>query len=199
MDYRSCLERIAEGNEHAFAELYSAMRTGLIAQAQAVLAGDIAAAEDAVDEAFLHIWQYAAKYGGHGAAAGWVRRIVRNKAIDRLRKEGRRVSVLPPESFLDIADTGMRPDGQRDAQDMSSRIAAALDHLSPAQRECIVLAYFNELSVEQISEATGAPAGTVKTRLHYARKALKKALGSSELGTPYAAHSPATPQLALAG
>ncbi|GMN13843.1 RNA polymerase sigma factor [Altererythrobacter sp. MTPC7] len=181
MDCRICLQKIAEGSESAFEQLYSAMKGGLVAQAQAILAGDMAAAEDAVDEAFLHIWQNADRYAGHGAAAGWIRRIVRNKAIDRLRKEGRRVSILPPESFSEIVDTGPRPDAPSHARDMTSRIAFALGSLSPAHRECVTLAYFNELSVQDIADATGVPVGTVKTRLHYARKVLRKALGSSEL------------------
>ncbi len=193
MNCQIYLSRIADGDHAAFSDLYKAMRTGLLAQARALLAGDIAAAEDAVDEAFMDIWQHAGNYGGRGSANGWVRRIVRNKAIDRLRREGKRESVLPPESFLQVTDNAPAQDSHLHEQDTSTRIRAAIERLSPAQREAVVLCYFNEMSVQDIAEATGVPEGTVKTRLHYARKMLKGDLCVGDIvhAVPEAATLPA--------
>lgn len=176
MNCQLYLHRIADGDQAAFSDLYKAMRTGLLAQARALLAGDIAAAEDAVDEAFMDIWQHAGNYGGRGSANGWIRRIVRNKAIDRLRREGKRESVLPPESFLQISDNAPAQDSHLHEQDTSTRIRTAIGRLSPTQREAVVLCYFNEMPVQEIADATGVPEGTVKTRLHYARKMLQRDL-----------------------
>ena len=184
MNCHSCLERIAQGDDAAFAHLYRSMRTGLLAQAQALLAGDIAGAEDAVDEAFLDIWRRAGSFSGTGSAAGWVRRIVRNKAVDRLRKTGDRETVCEPVAFRERPDPAAGPEETALARNGRTRIRAALDILNPDQREAVVLCYFHEMPLEEIAEATGAPVGTVKTRLYYARRLLREHLSGTREAMP---------------
>jgi RNA polymerase sigma-70 factor (ECF subfamily) len=72
------LNLIAGGDRTAFTGLYTRAQPELARYAAALLAGDVDAALDVVDEAFLNIWRDAGRYTGMGSADGWVRRIVRN-------------------------------------------------------------------------------------------------------------------------
>src|SRR5690606_7929429 len=84
------LAAVARGDRLAFSRLYSQMHQPLGRYAGALLAGDIDAAMDVVDEAFMAIWKDAGRYDGAGSAEGWIRRIVRNKAVDWLRRRRER-------------------------------------------------------------------------------------------------------------
>ena len=85
------LRAIAQGNEVAFTRLYRSESRALLVFARGLLAGDHSAAEDAVDFAFVAVWQSAGRFKGqiNGHAKAWLRRIVRNKAVDWLRSNGR--------------------------------------------------------------------------------------------------------------
>jgi RNA polymerase sigma-70 factor, ECF subfamily len=169
------LKGIANGDRAAFVRLWRATQPEFIRYATGLLAGDRSAAEDAVDEAFIAIWQQSGRYNGRGNAMGWMRRIVRNKAIDWLRKQ------------RDIPMSGdPQMDGQLDASavptpfDIAERtsaaatLRAALVTLSVEQREAVWLCYFEEKSLQAIAEIAGCPENTVKTRLFHARKALRE-------------------------
>jgi RNA polymerase sigma-70 factor, ECF subfamily len=169
------LKGIANGDRAAFVRLWRATQPEFIRYATGLLAGDRSAAEDAVDEAFIAIWQQSGRYNGCGNAMGWMRRIVRNKAIDWLRKQ------------RDIPMSGdPQMDGQLDASavptpfDIAERtsaaatLRAALVTLSVEQREAVWLCYFEEKSLQAIAEIAGCPENTVKTRLFHARKALRE-------------------------
>jgi RNA polymerase sigma-70 factor (ECF subfamily) len=61
----------------------------------------------------------------------------------------------------------------------AARIHAGLDRLDPAQREVLVLRFLEELSYEQIGEIVDCPLGTVRSRIHYAKAALRRVLESN--------------------
>ena len=172
VELETLLSRIAGGDQTAFAALYEAQRRSMLAHAAGVLAGDMSDAEDAVDEAFLDIWQQAGKFAGTGSAAGWIRRIVRNKAINLLRKKGGRENIKPQIFFTDIADERRNPEEYLLLDDEQRWLKSVLAVLSPEQREAITLCYFEGLSMQEISETVDCPINTVKTRLHYARTRL---------------------------
>lgn len=179
MDNRALLKQIDGGDHKAFAALYEAHRRPMIAYAAAILGGDRSSAEDAVDEAFTDIWKRAGSYNGQGSAGGWIRRIVRNKSIDLLRKtSGKEIGVS--EGFLEaVADAEPGPEEQAIFGDQSAWLKRALLILNSDQRETVVLCYFNELSLQEIAETMNCPANTVKTRLHHARRKLHSWMESS--------------------
>jgi RNA polymerase sigma-70 factor, ECF subfamily len=169
------LQQIARGDRAAFSRVYLATRLDFARYATGLLAGDRDAAEDAVDEAFIAIWQQADRYDGRGSAIGWMRRIVRNKAIDWLRKQRE-------TTFADTSD-GLNTDTQRDDaptpfeaaahKSTAKALRAALDRLSFDQREAVWLCYFEDRSLSEIAEIAGCPENTVKTRLFHARRILR--------------------------
>jgi len=172
------IEAIAGGDRGAFATLYRAKCSTLIAYASAMLAGDRASGEDVVDEAFLDVWRSAASFAGAGDADGWIRRIVRNKAVDLLRKR-REVISDDPWQHDDAAQnsaTVPTPFDHAVASDRSAGLRQALGQLPPEQREAVWLCYFEELPLRDIAAIAGCPENTVKTRLFHARKRMRSLL-----------------------
>ena len=176
IDTEASLRGIAKGNREAFSALYRCWQPLLVRFATGLLGGDRAAAEDVVDEALLAVWQQAGRFAGTGSAAGWLRRIVRNKAIDWLRRQ--RESLLPADAMAAITDNlaSPAPGACELAEQHSARSALvkAMGTLSVEHREAIWLCYFEELSIQEIAEIAGCPANTVKTRLFHARRILRE-------------------------
>jgi RNA polymerase sigma-70 factor, ECF subfamily len=175
MDIAALLRRIAEGDRAAFTQLYAGLQLKMLRYATGLLAGDASAAADAVDDAFMAIWRTAASYGSAGSAEGWVRHIVRNKAIDLIRKAGERPlgsddAVAKMAAIPDDADT---PADTAEKKDAARELRAALERLTPDHREVIWLCYFEDLPLADIATQIGCPENTVKTRLFHARKQLK--------------------------
>lgn len=175
-DLDALLRATAQGNRTAFDQLYRVQQRPMLAYAAGLLAGDRAAAEDAVDEAFVDVWRQAGAFAGSGSAAGWIRRIVRNKAVDWLRKSGRarHGEWVPAEDIR--RDERPGPEGDALAADAAGWLRRALGQLNLDQRETVLLCYFEERSLDEIAAIMGCPAGTVKSRLFHARQSLRQLL-----------------------
>jgi RNA polymerase sigma-70 factor, ECF subfamily len=169
------ISKIAGGDRAAFTRLWRATQPECIRYATGLLAGDRSAAEDAVDEAFVAIWQQSGRYDGRGNAMGWMRRIVRNKAIDWLRKQ-RDVPMTGEPQMEDLSPNSAQVPTPFDLAAQAStadRLRAALTTLSLEQREAVWLCYYEEKSLREIADIAGCPENTVKTRLFHARRALR--------------------------
>ena len=131
-------------------------------------------AEDAVQEAFLSIWNNRSSYRSQqGTVAAWLLTVVRHRAIDGVRHNGsydtRRASddqlqYLPAPD--DVCETAI----QRDEDD---RLHASLAMLPEAQQEVITLAYYGQLSHTEIATHLGLPSGTVKGRMRLGLRKLR--------------------------
>ncbi|WP_043711259.1 sigma-70 family RNA polymerase sigma factor [Corallococcus macrosporus] len=170
---RALLQRVALGSPQAMQDVYA--RCGGRGFAIALrLLPTRADAEEVLQESFLEVWRRAREFDpDRGGLEGWVTTIVRTRAIDRLRAQGTVARVAegashqgPPVSAMPTA-----PDEAASQEESRARVQEALAQLPPEQREVVELAYFEGLSQREISERTGHPLGTVKTR---ARLALEK-------------------------
>ena len=107
--------------------------------------------------------------------ATWLYRIARNKAISHRRSHGARAADLaeiigdPAAAAEDEADT-------LEEFENAEAVHRALDELSLAHREALTLHFLQDLSLEQIADVLDVPIGTVKSRLHHAKRALRKVL-----------------------
>jgi RNA polymerase sigma-70 factor (ECF subfamily) len=136
-------------------------------------------AEDVVQEAFLSLWRNAHRYDpGRASMRTWLCRIVRNRAIDRLRgtagrqRGDRSLDELTALcSTTDVVSDVLRHEEAR-------TITAALAALPPSQREAIELAYYGGYSQTEIAAMTVCPLGTVKSRTRLAIRALSASLAS---------------------
>ncbi len=136
------------------------------------LLGDATEAEDATQESLAKAWHGWLRLRDRDRAGAWFDRIVANTCKDRLR-ERRNVRVLGLDD--EAADTPGARDPFRDAlsRDEVGRLVGAL----PVDQQLIVaLRFWRDLSLDEIAERLELPLGTVKSRLHYAMKSLRRQL-----------------------
>jgi RNA polymerase sigma-70 factor, ECF subfamily len=170
------LGRTAARDRDAFAALYDRFAPrafGLILR----IIRNRTDAEDVLQEAFLQVWNHAARFDPKRSAPDvWVLLIARSRAVDRLRK--RRLVTqgeLPDPATQDDVGDGLV--GREDAEMLRS----ALELLPPEQCELIRRAFFWGLTHEQIARELNLPLGTVKTRIR---------LGMIRLRDRFAGHEP---------
>jgi RNA polymerase sigma-70 factor (ECF subfamily) len=149
-------------------------------------------AEDVVQDSFLGLWRNAGRYvEDKGSVKGWLLAIVRHRAIDSMRRRHNGVAIgdeteepLPPS--LTLPDIWPEVAGRLDAE----TVRVALVKLPDAQREAIELAYFDGLTQREIAIRTGAPLGTVKSRMRLGLVSLRRELiefadGSDAMGPAF--------------
>lgn len=175
-DPATLIAEVAAGSQAAFAALYTSLQPKMLGYAAGLLAGDRETAADAVDEAFFDVWRSASRFQGQGSAEGWVRHIVRNKAIDLIRRNRERLAASDDEAraFEELPDVADTPEGRVEKISDSDELQRLLRRLSPEHREAVWLCYFEEKSLAEIAEIAGCPENTVKTRLFNARKQLRE-------------------------
>ncbi|MGY0056320.1 sigma-70 family RNA polymerase sigma factor [Streptomyces sp. LZ34] len=149
--------------------LYEEHGRALLAYAQR-LTGDHSAAEDVVQETLIRAWKNPdALVNGKGSVRGWLLTVARNIVTDRYRAKAAR----PTEVAESAATTPVAQD-HADAVVNSMLVMEALDQLSPDHRDVLREIYFQGRSVAEAAKSLGIPPGTVKSRSHYALKALRE-------------------------
>jgi RNA polymerase sigma-70 factor (ECF subfamily) len=166
------------GNAAAFAALYERHRNNVFRTALH-LVRDRALAEDITQEAFISVFQEIGRLRTPGAFRTWLYRIVVSRATRLLRSEGgeRRplsLSLLPDREGLNALDPATIAADEVEVADLRRAIAALPEEL----RLVVLLHYYAELPVAEVSKVLGIPAGTVKSRLYTARERLAAALTS---------------------
>jgi RNA polymerase sigma-70 factor (ECF subfamily) len=164
--------RCQAGDERAFVELVERYHGRLRLFLRQMLR-DEHAAEDALQDVWLDAFRGLGKLHDTAAFAGWLYRIARDRAYRVLRKRGgvRLVSLNdegnPADLPADDADPGVEPDEQ-------VLVNASLERLPHEQREVLLLRFIEGMSYVQIAAAVGCEIGTVRSRLHYGKRALKR-------------------------
>jgi RNA polymerase sigma-70 factor (ECF subfamily) len=138
-----------------------------------LLCGDRSEAQDLVQETFLQAFKFLHRFRGDSSAYTWLHGILRNLCHRHFRKQKRFVfgeEFLSKETSQPIASNDL------DLDFCAGNLAQALQKLSPEHREVVVLRYYENLKIEEISAQTGISQGTVKSRLHYAVRCLGQLL-----------------------
>jgi RNA polymerase sigma-70 factor, ECF subfamily len=138
------------------------------------LLGDATEAQDAVQDALVKAWRCWSDLRDLDAFGPWFDRIVVNVCRDRMRRHRTlRMVELDAAGEVEASDAfGSMLEGDE--------VAAAVGRLSPDHRIVIALRYWQDLTLEQMAETLRLPLGTVKSRLHYALRALRSELGGSD-------------------
>jgi len=149
------------------------------------LVPDRDAAADAVQEAFFSAYRNLAAFRG-GSVRSWLGRIAVNAALDLQRARRRRPSQPYPEfedeSWQPPAEVDVEPETKALAAERSKALARALERLPSEQRNCIVLFDVEGYDYAEIARIMRVEVGTVKSRIHRGRLALRNALaGDREL------------------
>jgi RNA polymerase sigma-70 factor (ECF subfamily) len=184
LDDGSLVRRVAGGDEAAFMTLYDRHATLLFGASLRFLRDRDAAAE-VVQETFLAAWQRAAQFdAARGTITGWLVGIARNRALDRLRAEGRRPRSVQSNGLNSSTDeAGMgrdgvapeadEPEAMADRRWLRALLRTSLAEMRTEEREVLVLAYDRDLTQAEIADHLGLPIGTVKSRTRRALARLR--------------------------
>jgi RNA polymerase sigma-70 factor, ECF subfamily len=164
--------------EAALSELYDRYSRTVYGVGIKIL-GDRSSAEEMVQEVFLKVWRSSGTFDPSRASfSTWLYRVTRSCALDLYRKRAHRVHQIPDGEthVVTTRDSSAGPQEVVDESWLSWRVSRALEVLDAPHKEVINLAYFEGFSQREISERTGVPLGTVKSRTANAFKKLRREL-----------------------
>ena len=172
--------KVQEGDRDALGALYDRYGRRVFALAARVL-NDPVASEEVTQDVFMSVWRRGSSYSAQkGKFTTWLFSIAHNRTIDELRRRRRDLNRNNDDvqDHLSIESGEISPADAAVAQSQYAQVRDALDVLPPEQRLVIELSYFKGLTQAEISEKTGQPLGTVKTRMRLALKKLRTAMGN---------------------
>ena len=176
------MTRVSRGDQRAMELVERRHRTHAMGVAHGVLRNSTLA-EDAVQEAMLHVWRTAARFdASRGSLRTWICVLAHRRAVDLVRRETRRrvadgtAAALDPESYA-FDEMVILASEQR-------QVREALHKLSGRNRQLIELAYFAGLTRSEVAERLGLPVGTVKSATFYALQKLRSVLEERQFAIP---------------
>lgn len=179
---RKKIKQVKRGDQSAFEDVVSFFQHKIYQHCFRML-GNAHEAEDMAQEAFIRAYVNIHSYDENRKFSTWLYRIATNLTIDRIRKR-------KPDYFLDaeikgtdglnmysqLAADERLPEEEVQSIELQSYIQEQIAALAPKYRSIIMLRYLEEFSLREISEILDIPLGTVKTRIHRGREALRKKL-----------------------
>jgi RNA polymerase sigma-70 factor (ECF subfamily) len=183
------MRRVQAGDPRAFRALYDRHVARALGAATAITRNG-RNAEDAVQDAFLDLWRSRAVYEpGRGSVAGWLLTIVRNRALDVVRRVAARERPWDQLDDHELPDRGLEPvEAAAARREDVLTVRAALRALPHEQATALGLAYFAGLSQTEIATRLDVPLGTIKSRMRLGMGRLAR-----ELEAPVAAEPAALP------
>lgn len=142
------------------------------------LVHDRETALDIVQETFLNAIRHLRSLRDDGKFASWLFGIAHQKCIQRWRKQSREKSAFEEVAAETPAECGDDPSSLLIRAEQEGEFMNLLNTLPPAQRSVLLLHFIEGFSIEEIASITGAQPGTVKSRIHYAKKALRDLIGT---------------------
>lgn len=180
-DDLALVQRIVDRRQDALSELYDRYAPLLLAVTRRILESP-SQAEEALLETFFQVWNQAERFDSGGSSVStWLVVLARGRALERLRQRKLRVRAAdaPQVEPAGGAEEHEEPAELAELAEVSerrTRVRRALAALSVEQREVLDLAFFDGLSLTEISERLRAPLATVKGRALHAMKKLRREL-----------------------
>jgi RNA polymerase sigma-70 factor (ECF subfamily) len=174
----SLIRRLAEGHEEALGPLYS--RYASLVYGLAARSLDGGAAEEIVQDVFLSVWRAAGTYDeDRGPVRPWLLQIAHFRILNELRSRSRRPRAESDPTGLRLVDLPAAEEDPAEAAWQAERreaVRSALAGLTPRQREAVDLAFYGDLTHEQVASHLQVPLGTAKTRIRDGLKRLRSSL-----------------------
>ena len=166
------LTRVAGGDEAAFSDLYDRLSGPLYSLAFKML-GDAGEAQDALQDICIQLWRRASAYDASKSSVfSWAVLITRGRVIDRLRSRSRRLRVVAGSTddeaaIAEPSDASTASTGADNVanNEQAARVRQVLAKLPSDQREAIELAFFSDLTHQEVAERLNQPLGTIKARI----------------------------------
>lgn len=177
VDLADLLRRGADGEEAAFAAVYDATSATVYGVTLRVVRSPEIAAE-VLQEVYLMAWQQSARFDpARGSVLGWLCTLAHRRAVDRIRQVARerdREQTFENRRAGTPADvTWQEIEKALDTQE----VQAAMDTLTPLQREAVLLAYYQGCTYQEVARRLEIPVGTAKARIRDGLHRLRTALG----------------------
>lgn len=183
---RELVDRVARRDQEAFALLFERYRASVSRHLERILR-DAAAADDLTQEVFLRLWDRAGQWKAEAALRSWLLRIATNLALNHLRtvKRRREQPIEAPQFQEDdeeespvpewmVDDTVPRPDEALDRAERRRLLDRSVEQLSEEKREVFRRVYDDHMEAREVAAELGIPEGTVKSRMHHARKEIAR-------------------------
>lgn len=179
---REKIKKVKKGDQAAYSDVVDFFQNKIFQHCYRML-GNMHEAEDIAQEAFIRAYVNIDTFDERRKFSTWLYRIATNLTIDRIRKR-------KPDYYLDAEVKGTdglnmysqmstkdpSPSEEVESIELQRYIHNEISQLPPKYRSIITLRYLEEFSLQEISEILDIPLGTVKTRLHRGREALRKRL-----------------------
>ena len=176
MEDRQLMFFIASMHKGALEVLYDRYSTSVYSLAMYMLRNE-ALAEEVTQEIFLNIWLKASSFKpDRGEPRSWIMSVAHHKVVDLIRSRRRSTIMTDPADYetLDLLPSGQISTEEQVGRNLErERIMKAMTVLPEAQREVIILAYFEGYSQSAMAEKLGQPLGTIKTRVRLAMQKLR--------------------------
>jgi RNA polymerase sigma-70 factor (ECF subfamily) len=161
-----------EGDRDAFGELFERFRPGIVAMAMRRVR-NLDEAEELAQDVFIQAMQKMNQLRVPEAFGGWLRRIVHRMAINRMTRT-RTALACDPETLEATCLANGTPDEQAEDREQAEAIRDCIDRLGALDQQTLKAFYLQSKSLVEMSNEFDAPVGTIKRRLHVARKRLAK-------------------------
>ena len=179
-------KRVLKRDAHAFEALFGRYGEAVCCHLARIVR-DRAAAEDLAQEAFLRVWDRAEQWDGRGPFRAWLFRIATNLALNHLRSVQRRREQpleIPADPYDEEDETtvpgwmvdaaALGPDAVLEQAEQRRLLRRFVDDLPEEKREVFRMVHDAEMEIRDVAERLSIPEGTVKSRLHYARRRIAR-------------------------
>jgi len=172
---RELIVEIQQGNLEALGVIYDRHRR-LVYRTALAITNDPEAAADLLQEAFLRLYRFAGRVDPERPLEPWLYRVTTNLAYTAVKRRHKWLRPLEEITEWIAGSKKSSPQILAEMDEEAQRVQQAIASLPLNQRVVVVLYYINDLSLQEIADILGIPEGTVKSRLHYGRLALRKQL-----------------------
>ena len=169
--------RCQSGESGAFEDLIAVMERPLLYYATS-LTGNADTGLDVLQDVWIKAFRNIRKLKDPGSVRSWLYTITHGIAVDRIRRNSSRelAEKVQLEDFEEAEEPSF-------ANEDAAAIHQALSQIGLRHREVLVLHFLEDLSIAEIAKVVGCSEGTVKSRIHYAKRAMKEILSGGEYGT----------------
>ena len=169
------IRRLQAGSLEALGALYDRHRL-LVYRTSLAITGDVEAAADLLQEVFLRLFRFADHIDPGRPLEPWLYRMTTNLSYTWVKRHNRWLRPLEEVAEWLLGSREL-PARQIEVDESLQQLGQAITSLPLPHRGVVVLYYLNDLSLQEIAEILDIPVGTVKSRLHYGRQAIRKSLG----------------------